>query len=209
MLKFINSLFFKNKKVEKEVKQTSLSEVNFIKKYPNLNNVEVFFIGNIWQENTFEQAKSWETNTDFVNDYLSFKENYIKIKKEKNETFLTNDIVWAFYNKYKLAYVSEYSKRKMWSKDKQFNFKSRTEDMDKFFKWVERDKYRALLFENDKEKRNLRMELKTINKELKKDKSEVLLNKKKDLNSRINKILEENKSFEIEAKKYKDLNQMF
>jgi hypothetical protein len=209
MLGFIKSLLFKSKSTKKVKKQTPLTEVNFINYYPNLNNVEVFFIGNIWQENTFEQGKSWKTNTNFINDYLNFKEDYIKTKNEKNEPFLINDIVWAYYNKYKLAYVSEYSKMKMWSKDKQVNFMSRTEDMGKFFKWVEKDKYRTLLFENDKEKRNLREELKNINQELKKEKSEVLLNKKKELSLSINKIIEENKSFEIETKKYKELNQIF
>ena len=207
MLGIIKSLF--KKKSTKIVKKNSpLSEVNFIKYYPNLNNIEVFFIGNIWQEITFEQGRAWETNTNFINDYLNHKEDYIKEKNKKNEFFLINDIAWAFYNRYKLAYVSEYSKRKIWSKDKQFNFKSRTENMGNFFKWVEGDKYRTLLFENNKEKRNLKEELKEINQELKKEKSEVLLVKKKEINSKINKIMEKNKFYEIETKKYKESNQV-
>lgn len=202
MLGFINSLFKKSHDKNKKEINLPFTEVNFIKTYPDFNNVEVFFVGNIWQHQTFKQGKAWELNTNFINDYIKFKDDYIKIKKQKNEPYLVNDIAWAYYNKYKLAYVSEHKKMKMWTKDKQFNFSQETKNMSKFFKWVEKDKCRKLLFDNEKEKRSIRMKLKEVNQKLKDDKSEILLKEKKELASRINEINNENKSLEIERKIY-------
>ena len=201
MLGFINSLFKKDRENKKEV-TLPLTETNYINYYSDFNYVEVYFIGNLWQHSTFKQGKAWERNTDFVTDYIKHKDDYIKVKNEKSELYLINDIAWSYYNKYKLAYVSEHKKMRMWSKDKQFNFSQETKGMSKFFKWVEKDKCRKLLFENNKEKRKIKLRLKEINRDLKEVKSENLLKEKKELNLRIIEIGNENKSLEIERKIY-------
>ena len=197
---FFNKGNSKNK--SKAARYLPLTRDNFADYYPDFNYIEVEYIGCIWQSSTFKQGKEWQRNSNFVKDYLAHKEDYIKVKKDKGESFKINDIAWSYYNRYKLEWVNQHIKRKIWTREDVRIFNGNTRDMSKDFKWVEKDKCREMLFNNDKEKRLLRKQLKEINEKLSTDKDEILINQNKEINIRIKEIIDENKILVDKRKDY-------
>ena len=157
--------------------------------HPDFSLIEVKYIGLFWQTNRFKQADEWNPKSNFVEDYIIYKKEYISLCEKKNQSYRQNDILWAFYNKYKGTYIKKMMKRGGWDSFdvKLFNIANAEEAKD--FKWQEK----ICAFDEQIEKihseiQQVRAKLKTLNAELKKAKNEALLKEKKQLKKEVEKL---------------------
>lgn len=185
---------------------------DFEQAYPDFTDMEVKYIGSDWQWVTFRQGDQYQTNSDFVKQYLSRKQDYIKLRKAQGEPYFVNDILWAYYNEFKGAYSVQMMKRGGWTKRDLREFNSRCKDDAKWFK--EDEKFERYVKKNNefldkieeisKEIKVLRRELKEINAALKTEKTDELLERKNALKTKVEKLMKEKSKLEGQREKHRD-----
>lgn len=202
---WFNSLFSKPEK-------KSYTEENFKEAYPDFTDIEVKYIGSYWQSVTFQQGKQYEINSNFVKQYISRKQDYIKLRKLEGEPYFVNDILWSYYNEFKGAYTVQMMKRGGWTKGDLREFNSRFKDDAKWFKEDEKheryikksNEFLGKIDEISIELKVLRGELKEINAALKADKTDELLERKKALNTKSEKLMKKKSKLIDQREKYRD-----
>jgi DNA repair exonuclease SbcCD ATPase subunit len=194
-----------------KTQKKSYTREDFKQAFPDFTDMEVNYIGSEWQLK-FQQGNQYEINSDFVKQYISRKQDYIKLRKSQGEPCFVNDILWAYYNEFKGAYSVQMMKRGGWTKRDLREFNSRCKDDAKWFKEDEKferyvkksNEFLAKIDEISKELKVLRSELKEINAALKTDKSDELLERKNALKTKVEKLMEENSKLQGQREKHRD-----
>lgn len=202
-MSWLKKIFGDSSEKIKAEKTEVFTQKDFELAHPDFSLIEIKYIGLYWQTYKFKQSDDWNPNSNFVEDYIIHKRDYISLCEKKNQPYRRNDILWAFYNKYKEAYVKGMMKRGGWNSFDVKMFNLACADDAKDFKWQEK----ICAFDEQIEKiyseiKQVRAKLKTLNAEIKKVKNETLLEEKNKLKKEVerltvsrDKIIEKRKKF--------------